>query len=98
MHHRRFLIDFRFTRVIYNLAKRHHAPIAHYFGSDAGMRLMNLDGRIALNILFYFVEQGVPCLGVHDSFIVPRRFEDELRNVMERFYKRYLGYPPKIDS
>jgi len=81
---------------IYDLAFRRHHNISKYFGSDAGMKLMNLDGKIALNILNYFCKAGVPCLSVHDSFIVPACFDEELRASMSHFYHQELGHSPII--
>ena len=81
---------------IYELALQYHKPIAHRFGSDAGLGLMRIDSRIALNVLDYFAERGIPCLPVHDSFIVERQYEDELRHVMIECYRAVVGYDPKI--
>ncbi len=83
---------------IYDLALQHHAPIADGFGSDAGMMLMNLDGQIALDILFCFARHGVPCLGCHDSFIVPVSYKDKLRSAMMHYYRRRLGYDPEVSE
>ncbi len=73
---------------IFDLAQQVHAPIKDAFGSDMGMTLMNIDGAIALDVLFYFARRGVPCLGVHDSFIVPVSMEEELRKAMDICYRR----------
>ncbi len=82
---------------IYDLAIRHHEPIRHRFGSDAGMELMNIDGKIALDVLYHFTSAGVPCLGVHDSFIVPQCFFDDLREVMISTYRDHIGFDPVVD-
>jgi hypothetical protein len=78
------------------LALSHHARIARHFGTDAGLRLMRIDSRIALAVLHRFATKGVACLGVHDSFIVARRHEATLRRVMLRAYEREVGYLPVI--
>jgi hypothetical protein len=79
-------------------ALRRHARIAHHFGSDAGMRLMRVDSRIALRVLHHFATRAVPCLGVHDSFIVPRAHEATLRRVMLRAYEREVGHLPVVQG
>lgn len=81
---------------IYECAKSFHAPIAHYFGSDAGMRLMRLDGLIALDILTHFTRKGIPCLSVHDSFLVPYTYAHELEQKMIEFYTARLGHKPIV--
>ena len=52
---------------------------------------MNLDAKIALNIAFHFINQGIPCLPVHDSFLVQVRYESELRRVMLDTYKKHAN-------
>jgi hypothetical protein len=39
--------------------------------ADQGLRLMNVDARIAERVHRHFTAQGVPVLSVHDSFICP---------------------------
>ncbi len=81
---------------IYDLARRVHAPVADDFGSDAGMKLMNLDGAIALEVLYHFASRGLPCLGCHDSFVVPASRENMLRSVMESVYEGRFGFSPIV--
>ena len=68
-----------------------HKPIAHYFHSGVGLRVMNLDARIALDIVNHFARQGAPILPVHDSFLVQARYQDELRHVMNQAYAHHTG-------
>lgn len=81
---------------IYDLAMQTHRPIARYFGSDAGVRLMRHDSAIALAILYHFARLGIPCLSCHDSFVVPQSSLTELRRVMRKFYYRQIGFSPII--
>lgn len=81
---------------VYELALQRHRGIAEHFGSDAGMTLMNLDGAIALEIMTRFAKRGVPCLGCHDSFIVPDGFSDELIGAMAYVYRDRLGFNPVV--
>jgi hypothetical protein len=70
-----------------------HKPIAEYFcsGKETGLRIMNLDSKIALEVVDHFVKQGRPILAIHDSFLVEERYEKELRKVMEKTYQKYTG-------
>ena len=81
---------------VYALALQHHAPIAKYFGSDYGIKLMRLDSQIALNVMAHFAKHQRPCLSCHDSFLVPRSAEEELRHQMVEAYVDRLGFPPII--
>jgi hypothetical protein len=69
-----------------------HPKIAHYFFSgETGMRLMNLDSKIALSIIQHFSKQGIPILAVHDSFLVQEHYHDELMQVMQKIYREKTG-------
>jgi hypothetical protein len=52
-----------------------HPAIADLFGADAGMRLMNLDSRIMLAAVAYLMDRGIKCVPIHDSLVVPARYE-----------------------
>jgi hypothetical protein len=83
---------------IYDAAVGAHGPVGQYFCSDAGLWLMNLDGKLALDIMHYFACRNIPCLSVHDSFIVDYRHEAELRGVMIGFYHERFGFDPKLKT
>lgn len=70
-----------------------HESINHYFcqGKDTGMRLMNKDAMIALDVVDHFISQGIPIIPIHDSFIVEEQHENELREVMQGIYKKHTG-------
>jgi hypothetical protein len=82
-------------RAVLDLVREVHKPIASYFGTGAGAELMRLDSVIALDVMYRFARRGIPILGVHDSFIVPKSWHDELKYVMEECYQLRLGgfYP-----
>lgn len=73
--------------------KQAHKPIAHHFcnGKKTGMRIMNLDAQIALDIIKHFTKQNIPILSIHDSFIVQKRYKNELWQVMHRTYHKHTG-------
>lgn len=81
---------------IFETVQRFHAPIADCFGSGIGAELMRLDSEIALDVLCNLTRQGIPVLGVHDSFIVPKNSEELLREAMLDCYRRRLGVDPIV--
>ncbi len=80
----------------YDKAQEKHRPIADKFGSGAGTELMSLDGKIALDVIYHFAKRSIPCLGVHDSWIVPKHAESKLRETMMNVYERKLGFLPVV--
>ncbi len=79
--------------------RKAHKPIEHHFcnGSETGLRIMNLDSQIALDIVDHFAKQNIPILAVHDSFIVQDKYKDELWQTMHSTYKKHTkGFECKI--
>ncbi len=77
----------------------HHSKIAHHFFSNKenGLRTMNLDSKIALDVLYHFAKKGIPILSIHDSFIVQHEYKGELRKVMQSNYSKHShGFRIKI--
>jgi hypothetical protein len=64
-----------------------HAPIAHWFRKGRGLELQAIDARIADYVLHQMALRGVPCLPVHDSFIVPASQARALEQVMAASYR-----------
>jgi hypothetical protein len=77
--------------------EKRHPDISNYFNSGIGLKLQNLDSKIAEDILKHFTRQGKPCLCIHDSFIVEESNKEELSEVMKEAYKKHLGFPGKIE-
>jgi hypothetical protein len=75
-----------------------HRPIAHYFckGKVTGMRIMNKDAKIALDVVNHFAKQGIPILAVHDSFIVQKQYRNALLEVMKNIYQKHTGFRIKV--
>jgi len=66
-------------------AKARHPDIAHAFGSDAGVRLMQKDAEIAERVMMEMVcATGIVPLAVHDSFIAPASQESKLMETMDK--------------
>jgi len=79
------------VRKIIDKFKQKHERIKEYFFSRAGLKLMNKDAKIALDIVSHFIDKGIPILPVHDSFIVQAKYSTELKQVMESTYKHHTG-------
>jgi hypothetical protein len=77
-------------------ARDQHKRIAGFIHSGKGRMLQNLDSRITEGILMRMTDMAIPCLPVHDSYIVPRQHEDRLRDVMGGTYKEAIGFEPVI--
>lgn len=74
------------VKQLVKMFKTAHEPIADYFFTGQGVRLMNIDSQIALGVLSHFAEREEACLCVHDSFIVEESLEYELMEVMQSNY------------
>jgi len=66
--------------------RERHGRIANLICSGAGLRLMNIDSHICAHIIRGFLEEDIPILTVHDSFIVPFRQEDRLNQLMREAF------------
>jgi len=73
-----------------------HPGISEFIHSGHGLKLQNLDSEITEAILMRMTDKGIPCLPVHDSYIVPRQFENELRVAMVDEYQSLLKFEPVI--
>ncbi len=74
--------------------KKAHPLIADDIGTGKGIFLQNIDSNIADAIMSNLINQNIPVLPVHDSFIVPQQFEDELRRQMNDEYEKILKFKP----
>ena len=73
---------FRAADALISELRQLHAPIAHAFGTDAGIRLMRQDSDLAANVLARLAAQGIIALPVHDSFLVAVCHADALEAAM----------------
>lgn len=70
-----------------------HKPIAKYLckGKKTGLKLMNKDAEMAIEIVSHFVNRGIPIIPIHDSFIIQSKYAEELREEMDKTFKKYNG-------
>ena len=77
-------------KVVLNAIRDVHAPVAKGLSRGIGLTLQNLDSEICDHVHHALMVQDIPVLSVHDSFIVGRSVEDELRSAMVDLYKTVL--------
>ena len=58
--------------------------IEQYIGTDKGVELMAIDGRITSRIINSFTNLNIPVLTIHDSYIVPEGHEERLVEQMDK--------------
>lgn len=56
-----------------------------------GLTLQYLDSILAEEVMLHFAKQDIPCLPIHDSFIVPEQYQEELREIMSTTYKLHFN-------
>ena len=86
-------LDITRARPLMDAFRQAHKKINHYFctGKDTGLKIMNLDAKIALDVIHHFAKQDIPILAVHDSFLVQAQHRDELMQTMKRVYQQKTG-------
>ena len=73
--------------------------IAHYpefstmfFVEDSfGLTLQNEDSNLAADIIEVFAEKGIPCLPIHDSFLLQKEYMDMLCDTMGNCFRNRFG-------
>jgi len=68
-----------------------HPHLRDCLCADQGIRLMNLDGRIAEIVHRFFTRRGIPVLSVHDSFIIDYTRVWQLRGAMAAASQDVVG-------
>jgi hypothetical protein len=76
-----------------------HKPISQALFSGRWGHLQYLDSQITNIILLQMTKSCIPCLPVHDSYIVPASCEGQLHDAMIEAYRKVMfGYTPEIDK
>ena len=71
--------------------KRKHPNIEETLGSDKGVELMHMDGRITAKVIKHFTNKNIPILSIHDSYITQNQHTGELRTVMNKVVTEELN-------
>lgn len=61
------------------------------FLNGYGLEVQFMDSELAETILMHFARKDVPCLPIHDSFIVSQEWADELEYIMKHEYENKFG-------
>jgi hypothetical protein len=81
------------TRMIHTA----HKPIEKYFKTSIGVEIQYEDSELAKSILIHFMNKKIPCLVVHDSFLVQEKYKDELYEVMMTEYEKMFDFKPELE-
>ena len=91
-----WILDKEFIDETIDSFKQVHSDIIEFIATDQGIRLQNTDSIIASGVLQHFIDQGIPILCVHDSFIAQQRYREELVEIMKEKYRDEIGYDPIV--
>lgn len=70
-----------------------HPDVADHLLTDVGINLMAHDARITERILDHFTNKEIAVLPIHDSYIVPVGYEEELVVTMHEAFEAEMGVP-----
>ena len=76
-----------------------HWPIMDLLYQGSALELQYVDSQIADQVITTLTNDDIPCLIIHDSFIVSQQYESRLKKVMEEAFKdvAHVDYNPSID-
>ena len=77
--------------------KNTHPRVYREIKSDIGLRLQKLDSDIAEDVLLQLTSLSIPCLPVHDSFIVTASNELLLIDLLKKTFRKHIGVDIKVD-
>lgn len=76
-----------------------HPTLGDSLGTDKGVELMNVDGRITTKIINHFTKKNIPVLTIHDSYVIPDVHSGELRTIMNKAVTEELnGFKINLDQ
>ena len=80
------------TKIVAAIFERHDV-IRRMLCADAGIKLMNLDATIIMDVLEALVARGIPCIGIHDSVVLPERYGGDAQAEMEKSWALHSKGP-----
>ncbi|WP_411901493.1 hypothetical protein [Methylorubrum thiocyanatum] len=83
--------DLAYTKRLLKAVVERNAPIARDIGADSGIRCMAVDSAMAVEVMKACEKASVPCLPVHDSFIVPASNGSWMEAKMDEILAGVLG-------
>ncbi|MGO7727943.1 hypothetical protein [Rhizobium leguminosarum] len=85
-------LDPKLSSKLIEAMKAKHHEVREFFHSGCGLRLQNLDAKMAEYVLRAMtVRKRIPCLPIHDSFIVPATATTTLIRTMKEAYEKFVG-------
>lgn len=82
--------------LVQKIEQKHEAISDNFYDPWFGMHLQRNDALIAEFIINKLTERGIACLSIHDSFIVAKKYEKELQDLMENYFFMIFQVKPKI--
>lgn len=99
MHREDWGQSYRYTQKLVEEVAARNEPIKEFLGSDAGVMLMGIDSRMALDVLKGCRKAGIPALPVHDSFQAPASKAGQVRAIMGEVLDRVrVTISPKVSG
>jgi len=77
--------------------KAGHPKIGKHFCSNIGRKLQYQDSQLAEWIMIKFQRDNIPCLPIHDSFIVPLEYGTRLEETMKSVFEHKYGAVPLVE-
>jgi hypothetical protein len=81
-----------------DLIRVKHGQIAKYFKTGFGLNAQFIDSQIAERVLLHFAARSIPCLPIHDSFIMHHGYESELEDQMLMAFREVTGHEGAIKA
>ena len=75
------------------LFESRHSQISKYFYSSIGTELQYMDSQITMRIIEYFTRKRDIVLPIHDSYIVRRASQGDLKVIMNDAYRKIINTP-----
>jgi hypothetical protein len=89
-------LDNKFITSIIDKLRDKHPLIAEFLCTGAGIELQNTDSQITSFILNHFTKRNVPCLSIHDSYIVPEQYNLELFDTIQEAFANVTGLTSEL--
>lgn len=82
--------------LLQKIEQKHEAISKSFYNPGFGLHLQFLDSWIAEKVINRLTEKDIVCLPIHDSFIVAKKYESELRSLMEDSFQEVYSIKPLI--
>ena len=79
----KYVMEDKKLEQLVNLFREKHQNIKEWLNSGKGSIIQNYDSCVASKVINHFTKKQIPVLCIHDSFIVKKKYEKELKQVMK---------------